>query len=187
MDFEEKTVTRTEIFKGKVIELVVDEIELPNQLGRATRELIFHPGGVSVLAITPEDKIIFVKQFRKPLEKMIYEIPAGKLELGENKDLLTAMSRELEEETGYKAGKLEKLYTFYITPGFANEIHHLFFASDLEKLKNPRQGEAEEFLELYEFSFDEVQKLIQTGEIEDAKTLIAVQQWELMRLKAESK
>ena len=186
MDFEEKTIKRTEIFKGRIINVAVDEVELPNGMGMSQRELVFHPGGVSVLAITPEDKLILVRQFRKPLEKVIYEIPAGKLEAGESADLSAALLRELEEETGYTAKKVEKLSTFYVTPGFANEIHHLFFASALEKVENPRVADDEEVIELHELSFDEVQALLASGEIEDAKTLIAIQHWELMRLRAQN-
>ena len=100
MDFEEKTLKRTEIFDGHVIKVVVDDVELPNNLGQAKRELIFHRGAVAVLAITDEDKIILVKQYRKAIEKVSYEIPAGKLEIGENGSEKDAAARELEEETG---------------------------------------------------------------------------------------
>ena len=185
MDFTEKTIRRTDIFHGKIIDVKLDEVELPNGLGTASRELVFHPGGVSVLAITPADKVILVRQFRKPIEKVIYEIPAGKLEPGEKANLSAAILRELEEETGYTAKKVEKVATFYVTPGFANEIHHLFLATELEKVANPRPADADELLELFEFSFEEVQKLLADGEIQDAKTLIALQHWELMRLRNE--
>ena len=185
MDFEEKTIKRTDIFHGKIIDVKLDEVELPNGKGFSSRELVFHPGGVSVLAITPDDKMILVRQFRKALEKVIYEVPAGKLEPGENADLSAAILRELEEETGYTAQKVEKVATFYVSPGFANEIHHLFLATGLEKVPNPRPADADEQIELLELSFEEVQKLRAEGEIEDAKTLIALQHWELMRLRQE--
>lgn len=84
MDFEEKTIKRTEIFDGHIFKVVVDDVELPNDLGQAKRELIFHRGAVAVLAVTDENNIILVKQYRKAIEKISYEIPAGKLELGEN-------------------------------------------------------------------------------------------------------
>ena len=118
MDFEEKTLKRTEIFDGHVIKVVVDDVELPNNLGQAKRELIFHRGAVAVLAVTDEDKIILVKQYRKAIEKVSYEIPAGKLEIGENGSEKDAAARELEEETGY-SGDLKKFMSFTLPLVFA--------------------------------------------------------------------
>lgn len=120
-DFEEKTLSRENIFKGKVIDVKYDTVALPGDLGLAKRELIFHNGGVAVLAITPEQKMILIRQFRKALEKVIYEIPAGKLENGENADPTAAMLRELEEETGMTTKSVKKISEFYTAPGFCNE------------------------------------------------------------------
>jgi ADP-ribose pyrophosphatase len=183
MDFTEKTVSTKEIFKGKLIEVRVDEVELPNGLGRQERELVSHPGGVSVLAITAEDKVILERQFRKPLDRMIYEVPAGKLEKGERANLEAAILRELEEETGYTAAKVKKVAEFYLSPGFCDEINILFEAKELTKVPNPKPADYGEFIEVGEYSFAEVQTLIRSGEIQDAKTLIALQYWELTRLK----
>ena len=111
MDFEEKTLKRESKFKGHIFEVAVDEVLLPD--GKtADRELIFHKGAVAVLAVTPEGKIIIVKQYRKAIEAVSYEIPAGKLEVGEAGDEMAAAARELEEETQYK-GDLELIYEFY--------------------------------------------------------------------------
>ena len=101
MDFEEKTLKRTEIYQGPIFKLVKDEVQLPAGKGTAYRDLIFHNGAVAVIALTPEDKMILVKQYRKAIEATSYEIPAGKLEVGENADPKAAALRELEEETGY--------------------------------------------------------------------------------------
>lgn len=103
-----------------MIKVVVDDVELPNNLGQAKRELIFHRGAVAVLAVTDEDKIILVKQYRKAIEKVSYEIPAGKLEIGENGSEKDAAARELEEETGY-SGDLKQIHEFYTAIGFCNE------------------------------------------------------------------
>ena len=109
MDFEEKTLKRESKFKGHIFEVAVDEVLLPD--GKtAGRELIFHKGAVAVLAVTPEGKIIIVKQYRKAIEAVSYEIPAGKLEVGEAGEEMAAAARELEEETQYK-GDLELSFT----------------------------------------------------------------------------
>ena len=108
-DFEEKTLSRETIFNGQVINVKLDTVALPGDLGLAKREIIFHNGGVAVLAITPEQKMILVRQFRKALEEVIYEIPAGKLEKGENANPEAAMLRELEEETGMTTKSVKKI------------------------------------------------------------------------------
>ena len=120
MEFEEKTLSRKEIYQGPIFKLVQDQVELPEGKGTAQRDLIFHNGAVCVLAVTDEQKLILVKQYRKAIEAVSYEIPAGKLEAGENTDPVAAALRELEEETAY-TGKLELLYDFYSAIGFCNE------------------------------------------------------------------
>ena len=123
-------------------------------------------------------KLILVKQYRKAIEAVSYEIPAGKLEVGENADPVAAALRELEEETAY-TGKLELLYDFYSAIGFCNEKLKLYRASDLTKVENPRPQDEDETLEVLEVSLDEAKELIQSGHICDAKTIMAVQYWEL--------
>ncbi|HGD4157441.1 TPA: NUDIX domain-containing protein, partial [Streptococcus agalactiae] len=110
MDFEEKTINRQTVFDGQIIKVAVDDVELPNGLGQSKRELVFHGGAVATLAVTPEHKIVLVKQYRKAIEGISYEIPAGKLETGESGSKEEAALRELEEETGY-TGNLEILYS----------------------------------------------------------------------------
>ncbi|HCN74650.1 NUDIX hydrolase [Pseudolactococcus plantarum] len=178
-DFEEKTLCRQDIFKGQVIDVKCDTVTLPNNSGTAKRELVFHNGGVAVLAITNDNKMILVKQFRKALEKVIYEIPAGKLEKGEDVDPQAAMSRELEEETGMSAAKIRKLSAFYTAPGFCNELLHLYKAEELTKLDNPRAQDDDENIELCEVTLAQAKAMVKSGEISDAKTIIAIQYWEL--------
>lgn len=178
MEFEEKTIKRTEIFDGHIFKVAVDDVQLPNGLGQAKRELVFHRGAVAVLAVTPEGKIVLVKQYRKAIEDISYEIPAGKLERGEAGSELEAAARELEEETHY-TGKLELLYEFYTAIGFCNEKIKLYLATDMEKVSNPRPQDDDEVLELFELSYEECMDLVATGAIKDAKTIIALQYYGL--------
>ena len=178
MDFEEKTLKRTEIYQGPIFNLVKDKVQLPAGKGTAYRDLIFHNGAVAVIALTSENKMILVKQYRKAIEATSYEIPAGKLEVGENADPKTAALRELEEETGY-TGELELLYDFYSAIGFCNEQIRLYSASHLTKVENPRPQDEDETLELYEVTLEEAKALLASGDICDAKTIIALQYWEM--------
>lgn len=180
MNFEEKTLNRTEIFKGHIFDVVVDDVALPNG-GTGKRELIFHKGAVCVLAITPEDKLILVRQYRKAIERVIYEIPAGKLEVGEEASQEAAALRELEEETGYTSDKLTLLADFYSAIGFCNERIFLYLADDLVKVENPRPMDEDEVIELHHVTLEEALDLIANGEICDAKTIMAVQYLQLMR------
>ncbi|MDR4435589.1 ADP-ribose pyrophosphatase [Bacillus tequilensis] len=173
---EEKTITKEQIFSGKVIDLYVEDVELPN--GKTSkREIVKHPGAVAILAVTDEGKIILVKQFRKPLERTIVEIPAGKLEKGEEPEY-TAL-RELEEETGYTAKKLTKITAFYTSPGFADEIVHLFLAEELAVLEEKRELDEDEFVEVMEVTLEDALKLVESREVYDAKTAYAIQYLQL--------
>lgn len=177
MEFEEKTLERQTIFEGQIMTVAKDKVQLPD--GQTSyRELVFHNGAVAVLAITPANKIILVKQYRKAIEAVSYEIPAGKLELGEAGHEKEAAARELEEETGYTAD-LELLYEFYSAIGFSNEHIKLYLARDLQRVPNPRPQDEDEFLELLELSYEECMDLVKSGKIQDAKTIIALQYFAL--------
>ncbi|MBD7907030.1 NUDIX domain-containing protein [Sporosarcina gallistercoris] len=169
--FEERTVASETLFNGKIIELRVDEVELPDGK-RAKRELIKHPGAVAIIAITDEGNIVLVEQFRKALERTIIEIPAGKIEPGEDPEK-TAI-RELEEETGYRANELTYVQSFATSPGFADEIIHLYLAKSLEKVENPIAGDDDEFINLQECTVEEAEEMMKDGRIYDAKTAFAV-------------
>lgn len=177
-DFEEKTIKRTELFNGRIIEVALDEVQLPD--GKtAARELVFHHGGVGIIPITAENKMIFVKQFRKPLEKVVLEIPAGKIDPGEGAQPEKTAARELEEETGYQAKTLTHLASMYLSPGFSNELLHIYSAENLVKIENPLPQDEDEVLELYELTFAEAKQALADGLICDAKTIFALQYWEL--------
>lgn len=175
-EFEEKTITSKKIFDGKIIKLFVDEVVLPNGQ-QSKREIVKHPGAVAVVAITNEDKLVLVKQYRKALEKTTLEIPAGKLEAGE--EPVECAIRELEEETGYRAKHVQPLYSFYTSPGFADEIIHLFWAEDLEQ--GVVQLDQDEFVDLVEYSLEECVAAIEANQICDAKTILAVHLWKQKR------
>ena len=166
----EKTLSIKPIFKGRVVDLNVHDVELPN--GQTSkREIITHPGAVAVIALTKEGKLLLVRQFRKPLEQSIVEIPAGKLEKDE--DPLECAKRELEEETGYKPLELTYVTSFYTSPGFANEIIHIYFTDKLEKGR--ASLDEDEFVSVEEVTIDHAIQLQKEKQIYDAKTVYALQ------------
>ncbi|MFT8322008.1 MAG: NUDIX hydrolase [Bacillus sp. (in: firmicutes)] len=178
MNLQEKTISTKKIFDGRIITVQVDEVELPN--GKtSTRELVKHPGAVAVIAVTDEGKLVMVEQYRKPLEKEIVEIPAGKLEKGE--DPAVCAERELEEETGYGCKRLELLTSFYTSPGFADEIIHIYMAKGLFKLENAAGLDEDEFVNLMEVSLEEALEMVGNQRIFDAKTIYAVQYMQLLK------
>lgn len=168
MEFTEKTIESELIFNGRVVKLYKDKIELPT--GKESfREVVKHSGGVVILA-KKEDKILLVKQFRYPMKEVLYELPAGKLEIGE--DPFEAAKRELEEETGYCANKWTDLGYVYTSPGYSDEKLYLYEAGDLEFTHcHPDEGE---IIQAFEYKYNDVLKMINNGEINDAKTLCAL-------------
>lgn len=169
MDFTERTIDTTEIYNGRIVHLKEDTVVLPD--GRVSkRELVLHKGGVGVLALTDENEVFMVRQYRKPYEEAVLEIPAGKLEDAE--DAQKAGLRELAEETGYRAKTIMPLGKYYPTPGYCNEIIHLFLAKDLEYVgQNLDPGE---FIEVEKIPFSKLVEMTMNNEIRDAKTAIAI-------------
>lgn len=168
--FEEKTIQTEMKFEGRIITLQVDDVELPNgKTGK--REIVKHPGAVAVIAITEDKKIILVEQYRKALERSIIEIPAGKIEPNEAPEV-TAL-RELEEETGYTTKKLQYIQSFATSPGFADEIIHLYLAENIVKVEEKAELDEDEFVELMHVSLDEMESMITQKQIYDAKTAFA--------------
>ncbi|WHY84520.1 NUDIX hydrolase [Neobacillus novalis] len=173
---EEKTIRSEEIFSGKIISLHLQDVELPNGK-QGKREIIKHPGAVAILAVTADNKVLMVEQYRKALERTIVEIPAGKLEKGEEPALCAR--RELEEETGYECENLELLTSFYTSPGFADEIVHVYLATGLTKKENAAALDEDEFVNLEELTLDEAEQYVKEQKIFDAKTIFAVQYLQL--------
>ncbi|MCD2225018.1 NUDIX hydrolase [Listeria cossartiae] len=176
---EEKTLHTEKIFSGNVIALQVDDVELPNG-EKSKREIVKHPGAVAIIPFSADGGMYLVEQYRKPLEKTIIEIPAGKMELGE--DPLVTARRELEEETGFQSDDLTYLTSFYTSPGFANELLHIYVASDLRKMEQPLAQDADEFINLVKVTPDEAEQLIEQQLIHDAKTMYAMQYWKMQLL-----
>jgi ADP-ribose pyrophosphatase len=169
--YEEKTLSSEQIYDGKIISLRVEKVQLPNGES-GMRELVKHPGAVAIIAITEEKKLVVVEQYRKALDRSIIEIPAGKIEPNEEPEK-TAI-RELEEETGYGAKRFSYLQSFATSPGFADEVIHLYLAQDLYKISDPAKGDDDEFLNLLEITIDEAEAMMHSKEIFDAKTAYAV-------------
>ncbi len=164
----EKTIDHKTIYRGKIIDLIIKDVRLENNK-LAKREVALHKPGVSVIALEGEH-IFLVKQFRTAIEKEIFEIPAGLVE--ENETILEAAHRELQEEIGYDAKVMEQLTSFYPSPGFTNEITHIFLAKDLFKSKLPE--DEDEQLQVYPFPISKLEDFIKEEKIIDAKTLIAI-------------
>lgn len=175
--FKEETIATQKIFDGKIIQVQVDDVRLPNgQISK--REIVKHSGAVAIIPITEDGRIIFVEQYRKPLEKPLVEIPAGKLEPGEEPHM-TAL-RELEEETGYTTEDLTYVTSFYTSPGFADEIMYIYLAKQLKLLEHPVAGDEDEFIKTIALSLNEAKQYIQKERIHDAKTAYALLYVELM-------
>ncbi len=169
--FEEKTIQTEEIYNGKVVKLRVDEVSLPN--GKTSkRELLSHQGAAAVIPVTKDNKIVFVRQYRKAIEKMLIEIPAGIIDKGEQPER-TAV-RELEEETGYTAKALTFVTSFYSTPGFTDELIYIYYTNELELLSEVKQNDDDEFVELIELTLAEAKEYMKEQQIHDAKTNYAI-------------
>lgn len=166
---EEVTIKSEKIYEGKVLNLRIDTVELPDKR-YSKREIVEHVGGVGVIAITEEGNIVLVNQYRKALDKNIIEIPAGKLEI--NEEPKETARRELEEETGYTCSKMRYFTEFYPTPGYCTEKIHLFIAEDL--IPGKQSLDENEFLEVLEIPFEEAYEKVMNGEILDAKTIIGI-------------
>lgn len=167
--YTEKTVSRKEIYKGNIIKLEALDVELFN--GRpAKRDVVFHPGASVIIPVTEDGMLYMVKQYRKPIEDMLLELPAGKLDNGE--DPYLCAERELSEETGLKAAKLSHLISIHTTPGFCNEVIHVFLATGLEK--GEVHTDDDEFLLVEKLSIRQAITMVLNGQITDAKTIIGV-------------
>ncbi len=166
---EEKTIESKQIYEGKVVQLRVDTVSLPD--GRTKiREIVVHPGAAAIVALMNdgEDKeVLLVEQYRKAIDGPILEIPAGTIEEGESPE--ECAKRELIEETGFQASKLDKLIEYYPSPGFSSEMIHVFKASGLKKV-----SDAEAELSIKFVRLEELRAKIRNGEIKDGKTVIGV-------------
>jgi len=158
---------RTEqLFQGRVINLRRDTVVLPNGK-EATREVVEHPGAVAVVPVLSDGRIVMVRQYRHAAGKILLEIPAGKLDKGEEPQ--KCATRELEEEIGYQCQQLHKLAAVYTTPGFSNEIIHIYLAEQL--VQTVQQLDEDEFLHIETYTKEELRNMIADGSICDNKTI----------------
>jgi len=169
MTTEFRRISREEIYKGKILTLVKDRVLLPNNK-EADREIILHKGASAVVPVDEAGKIIFVRQYRQPIEEELLEIPAGLLEEGE--DPLEAAKRELEEETGYRASQMRLICSMVSSAGFCNEIVHIYLATELYKGK--QDLDEDEFVKIESYSLDDAIRMIFDGRIKDSKTIAGI-------------
>lgn len=169
MTLLEKTMKSEKVYEGKILNLRIDTVELPNKK-YSKREIIEHSGGVAIVPISKDNKIILIKQYRKAVEGFLYEIPAGISEL--NEEPRETASRELIEEIGYRPKKLTYLSEFYTSPGYTNEKIQLFLGEDL--IEENSETATDEIIEVVEFSLEDVFTMIKRNEIIDGKTIIGI-------------
>jgi ADP-ribose pyrophosphatase len=163
-----ETLSTETVYKGKVFDIRVDEIREGD--ARYKREIVVHKGSAVIVPVFDDGTVALARQYRHAAGKSLLELPAGTLELGE--DPLTGAIRELEEEIGVTAAKIEKLCEFYVSPGFLTEKMHVYLATELTEVG--QKLEPDELLTIERYSFDQLNTMIQNGEIEDAKTIIGV-------------
>ena len=165
----ELTIGTKRIYEGNIINVRVDTVRMPS--GRdATREIVEHSHAVCIVPIDNEGNVVLVRQYRKPAEDALLEVPAGGVEDGEISE--EAVLRELQEEIGYTADHLEHLSSFWVAPGWATEYMHAYLATGLRESR--LDGDEDENIEVVRLRFDEAVSMLKTGEINDGKTIAAL-------------
>lgn len=168
MDLTERMVSSQTIFEGKIVKLTLDKARLPDG-NLADREVVYHPGGVAVLALDEDNTVYLVRQYRYPIQQLLLELPAGKLDHGAEEDRLLGAQRELSEETGLEAEEWTYLGYTLASPGFCTEALHMFLA---QKLKRREQHlDEDEFLDVVTMPFEQLVDQVMDGTITDAKTV----------------
>ena len=163
-----ETLSTKSIHKGRIFDVRLDTIREGE--GEYDREIVVHKGSAVIVPVFDDKSVVLVRQYRHPTGKHLLEIPAGGLEEGE--DPQTGAARELEEEIGVSAARIEKLAEFYVSPGFLTEKMYVFLATDLTK--TAQKLDEDEFIELVRITFPQAFDLIRTGGIEDAKTIVGL-------------
>ena len=168
MTFEEKTLKSERIYEGAIINLRKDKVTVEH--GTSYREIVEHNGGAVLAALTADGKMVMVRQYRKPAERVMLEVPAGKIDPGE--EPMHAAIRELKEETGYTAGKVRLLTRFYPSVGYSEEMLYLYLCTEL----TPGETcfDENEAIDLEEMDLEILYHMVMDGRIEDAKTVIAI-------------
>lgn len=169
MDMTEKKISSQVVYDGRILRLHVDTVELPNGK-QALREVADHPGGVAIVAIDRDGNVLTVKQYRYVFSRVLEEIPAGKLEPGENPR--EAALRELKEETGATPERFTDLGPLIVSPGAYGEVLHLYLAEGLDM--GAQSPDEDEFLDVGRTPFDEMVRRVLDGELTDAKTVAGI-------------
>jgi ADP-ribose pyrophosphatase len=164
-----RVLSHQRVYEGKVLDLDVDEVVEPAGI-HGRREVVRQRGSVAALPVHEDGRVTLVRQYRYAVDALVWELPAGRRDPGETPD--EGARRELEEEVGLRPRVLEPLLTFWTTPGFCDEVMHLFRASGLETV--PARPEADEHIEAATFTLDEVRSMIADGQIREGKTLVAL-------------
>lgn len=164
-----RRISTRRVYAGRVLSLDVDEVEEPGGV-YATREVVRHRGSVATLAVHEDGRVVLIRQYRYAVDQPVWELPAGRLDPGES--ALEGARRELEEETGLRAARIEPLGVFYTTPGFCDETMHLFRATGLTQ--GPAHPEADERIEVRACALEEARTMIGEGGIREGKTLVAL-------------
>lgn len=165
----ERFVSKKTIWRGRAVDFRVDTVKLPNGK-KATREFLDHPGAVGIVPFLNKDTVVMVRQYRHPVGEVTLELPAGKLDKGENP--LACVKRELAEETGYTAKKISRLVDYWPTPAFANEVLHLYVATGLKPGK--MNTDDDEFLQCVTVPLKTAMRMVLDGRIKDSKTIIGL-------------
>lgn len=166
MELNEVTVSSRVVFQGRVVQVLQDEAQLPDG-NRALRDVVRHPGGAAVLALEEDGTVWLVRQFRYPLGEVLLELPAGKLDRGEDPAL--AARRELSEETGLEAGRWDDLGHILVSPGYCDERIYLYLARDLHR--SQRHPDEDEFLDVTTLPFQTLLEQVMRGAVTDGKTV----------------
>lgn len=179
MEFAERVVARKEVFHGHLIDVEVQTVRTP--AGRlAQREIVHHAPAVAILALTKEHQMILAEQWRAPIGATTLEIPAGKVDARDAGQLEHAAVRELNEETRFQAGRLVQVNASYSSVGFADEQIALFLATDLTRVKQALPQDQDETLALHYVDRQTARKMVQTGQIQDMKTVMAIYYWQTL-------
>jgi ADP-ribose pyrophosphatase len=165
----EKTLKTKRIYKGRIVSLREDTVKLVNGV-ISKREIVEHPGAVAVIALTKDNKMVLIEQFRKPAGKVLLEIPAGLVHKGESD--ISGARRELTEESGYIAGRIREVFSGYSSPGYSTEIIKFYLATDLKKAN--QNCDVDEIIGVKLYPVKKCLKMLRTGKIKDNKTAVGI-------------
>jgi len=168
-NLNEELIASKKMFDGRLLKLRVDTVRLPSGK-EATREVVEHPGAVAIIAITDDQELVLVRQYRRAAGEVLLEIPAGTLGPGE--EGVAAAKRELEEETGYRAKKMTKVFSGFVAPGYSSEAIQFFLAKEMTETR--QQTEEDEFIEVDLVDVEACLDLVKQGKIKDNKTIIGI-------------